>query len=216
LQAEGLQLHAGSTSTDIEKLISMLGKNTESVFCINPTLLSGSAQSTHAELSLPLNDENHSSAFELDGHPGSINDDATPAIAEGTGVPLFDFLPESQWFKNPILMSKDQIAPHLMDAWERDALIIFFGKEVTAVQAHLKTLLRTNLQNGNKSDAVLGICYSPVLHSILLSQKRPEIDRIFGQCISHILLPSTQENIFWNLFSFENLSINIAELEGNH
>ncbi len=216
LPAEGLHLLTGSQPTNIEQLISLLAESNECVFCINPALLSNTAQPTQDDSPLPLSDNNRSSAFELDNQANSINDSATPPITDGIGVPLFDFLPESQWFQNPVLMSTAQVTPHLMDAWERDALIVFFGKEVSAIHPHLKTLLRSNLQNGSKSEAVLGICYCPVLHSILLSQKRPEIDRIFGKCISHILLPGTQENVFWNLFSLENLSLNIAQLESNH
>lgn len=228
LQSNGLYFHTGKDAAQLTALIAEISATAKPLYCVDFTRLEidppGSEPSpADADAASPTPEDTHqspitesatapsSSAFELDDDvEAEAKTNSTPADAVESacliGTPLFDFLPVGHEHHGPILLTQDELPCPVEAAWENDAMIVIFSQDPDATLEHLKKLLHTNLQTGKQFKGMFGFCWPSVLHSLLETQGKDQVARIFGEAISFILLEDPQQRFAWNLVAFEDLT----------
>ena len=231
-QPNGLFFHTGKNVDSIDSTFAQLTEQWQAIVCIdfskvtvkpNPSATTNSQSPLAIDESTP-DDSKGSSPFDLDDEEADSpfadsvqpppasgepeNAPATPSEEPPTivGEPLYTFLPEALRHNGPVLQTKEQLTSDLKSMWLQDSAIVFLGTDAAAMIDHLKALLNTNLQTGKPSQAMFGYCWPAVLHTILESQPTAAVNRVFGDCISGILLEDPMDRFAWNLIAQRDLT----------
>ena len=226
-QPNGLHFHTGEDLAQLDGLIAELGQKMKPLYCVDfsrleiePPTQEPIAKSIPQEQADdgPSPSKGNESAFDIEDEAETETQPAGETQAEPAkliGTPLFDFLPEGHQQNGPMLLAQPELNFSLSDAWEQDAMVVFFGPAPEAITAHLKKLLHTNIQTGKKFKGMFGFCWPSVLHTLFESQGEDQVKRVFGEAVSHVLLEDPQQRHAWNLVALSDQANSLQSLEND-
>ena len=218
-QSNGLYFHRGQELEVLPHLITELSSSLAPIYCVDFSRLDLPVVDSKAESVSPptesgdsLPPEGNQSAFDLEEDTSDSAPSTETTEPEIDGQPLFSFLPEGMQQNGPMLQCQDEFRLSLDMAWQHDAIVTFFGQDPNLMTSHLRELLHTNIQNGKRFKGMFGFCWPSVLHTTFESQGAEQVARIFGDCITCVLIEDPMQRHAWNLIARSDLSNEIKLL----
>ena len=145
------------------------------------------------------------------GEDEDFSSDSQAGVSQKLGTPLFDWMPDSTKWSNPVLLKNEDFSYEIEPLWQKDAVVCLFGESCESMTEHCRRLIKTNVRTGKIGDSMFGFCWPTVLDSSLQSMATDSVNLIYADCIKVFLLEDPQQQHGWCLFS----QIHLGEILSN-